>query len=129
MSQRVALYQSLSACGATLIAFIGFCHEVAGHIIFPWGPDFLGGPIGWHGTGLLAIVVGLLLVAGTLRVIKFPVVPVALVVVAVGIFFVGVAAFLYGDFHAFALAGSIAAATTAFFHREVDGLLVEERGT
>ena len=113
-----ARYQSLASCGAILIAFIGFCHEVAGHIIFPWGPAFLGGPIGWHGTGLFAIVAGLLLLAGALGLLRFPVVPMALIVAAIGAFFFVATALLHSQFHAFALAGTFAGVGTAHFHRK-----------
>ncbi len=116
VSKRQTTYQSLASCGAVVIAFIGFTHEVAGDIIFPWGPSFLGGPIGWHASGLLAITTGLFLLAGTLRLVHFPVVPVSLLAAAAGVFFLVVAAARYGDFHVFALAGVFAGIATAYFH-------------
>ena len=61
LGKEEALYQSLASCGAVLIAFIGVCHEFIGHIVFPWGPSTLGGPIGWHGLGIFSIVLGLLM--------------------------------------------------------------------
>ena len=77
MSKDAALYQSLAACGAAVIMFIGVCHEFVGHTLFPWGPDLMGGPIGWHGLGIFVIGAGCLVLGGTLRLIKFPVVPFA----------------------------------------------------
>ena len=118
MSQQQALYQSLAASGAMLIAFIGVCHEFVGHIVFPWAPAFLGGPIVWHGLGLFAITFGLLLLAGTLRLIKFPVIPFSLVAAAIGIVLVVVVAILHHQFHMFALATALSGFVTAFCHRK-----------
>lgn len=118
ISKEEGLYRSLASCGAVLIAFIGVAHEVVGHILFPWGPAFLGGPLGWHGTGLLAIASGLLLLGGTLRLFRFPVVPFALSVAAAGAFFVIVTAVLHHQFHMFALVGCSSGVVTAHFHRK-----------
>src|SRR3954451_8415536 len=101
MTTEQARYQSLASSGATLVAFVGVCHELAGHIIFPWGPAFLGGPIGWHAVGLFAIASGLLLLGGTLRLYAFPVVAYALLGAAIGVFFIVATAVLHGQFHAF----------------------------
>ena len=116
ITRKQALHQSLASCGAVVVAFIGLTHEIAGHVIFPWGPDFLGGPVGWHAAGLTAIASGVLLLAGSLRLIQFPVVPVALTVAVASVFFVVVAAVLYRDVHAFAAIGLFASLTTAYFH-------------
>jgi hypothetical protein len=120
MSKEEARYQSLASCGATVVAFVGLCHEVAGHIIFPWGPAFLGGPIGWHGVGLFAITSGLLLLGGTLRVIPFPVVPFALFGSAIGVFFVVATAVLHREFHVFALAVVLAGLLIAYCHPKAE---------
>jgi Pyridine nucleotide-disulphide oxidoreductase len=118
VSKEQALYQSLASCGAAVVAFIGVCHEAIGSTLFPWGPALLGGPIGWHGVGLLAIAGGLLVLAGTLRVIPFPVVPFALLAVFVGSGLVVLTAVVYGQFHMFALAAAICGAITAFCHHK-----------
>src|ERR1041384_8261251 len=102
MSRDEALYQSLASCGAALIAFIGVCHEFVGHIVFPWGPATLGGPIGWHGLGIFGIVAGTLILSGTLRLIRFPVVPFALLAVAIGVVLVVFTARAHHQFHMFA---------------------------
>lgn len=125
MSKNEALYQSVASCGAVLIAFIGVIHEFAGHVLFPWGPDFLGDPVGWHAAGLFCIAAGVALLGGTLRIIYFPVIPLALFMAAGGAFFVGVAAVLHGQFHMFALVGFFAGIATAYFHRKAE----EERGS
>ncbi len=118
MSKEAARYQSLAACGATLIAFIGVCHEVAGRIIFPWGPAFLGGPVGWHAVGLFAIASGLVLLGGTLRLFPFPVVPFSLLAAIIGVFFVVTTAVLHREFHVFALSAFFAGIVTAYCHRQ-----------
>lgn len=118
MSKDEALYQSLAACGAALIAFTGMLHEFAGLIIFPWALDALGGPIGWHGLGIFAIAAGLLTLGGTLRLIKFPVVPFALIAVVIGIVLVIFTAVAHRQFHMPALAAAAAGTVTAFFHRK-----------
>ena len=122
MSKDEALYQSLASCGAAIIAFIGVCHEFIGHILFPLGPAMAGGPIGWHSLGILAIVAGLLVLGGTLRLIKFPVVPFALIVVVIGIVLVILTAVVKHQFHFFALAAAAASAVTAFCHRKASRL-------
>lgn len=116
MSQEQARYQSLAACGAVVVAFIGVCHETIGSTIFPWGPALFGGPIGWHGIGLFTIVAGLLVLGGTLRLFPFPVVPFALLAAVVGTALVVFTAVVHKEFHMFAMAAAVAGAVTAFCH-------------
>ncbi|MDQ3982593.1 MAG: hypothetical protein M3271_07940 [Actinomycetota bacterium] len=118
ISEEEALYRSLASCGAALIAFVGVAHEAVGDNLFPWGPGLLGGSVGWHGTGLLVIALGLLLLGGTLRLYRFPVVPLALSAAALAAFFVVFAAVRHRQFHMFALAGFLAGIVTAYFHRK-----------
>jgi hypothetical protein len=118
MSKEEALYQSLASCGAVLIAFIGVCHEFIGHIVFPWGPALLGGPIGWHGLGLFAIVSGLLLLGGTLHLFRFPVVPFSILTATIGVVFVVLTGVLHSQFHMFALAVFFSGIVTAHCHRK-----------
>ena len=118
MSREEAMFQSLASSGAVVIAFIGVCHEFVGHIVVPWGPLLLGGTIGWHGLGLLTIASGLMMLGGTLRLIQFPVVPMALAMTALGVALGAFAATVHREFHMFAFAVAAAGATTAFFHRK-----------
>ena len=118
MTEDEALYQSLASCGAAVIAFIGVCHEGVGSTLFPWGPALFGGPVGWHGLGLACIGGGALMLGGTLRLIAFPVVPVALLVVGIGTGLVLFTAVAYGRFHMFALAVATAGVVAAVFHRK-----------
>lgn len=116
MSMEASRYQALAACGAALVAFVGVCHEVVGHILFPWGPAFLGGPIGWHAAGIFTISAGLFVLAGTLRLITFPVVPFSLIAVLSGFGLVVVTAIVHRQFHMFALTAGLAGAITGFCH-------------
>ena len=113
-------YRSLASSGATAIALIGVVHEVAGHLIFPWAPAALGGPIGWHGLGFLAIMTGLALLAGTLRLVRLPVVTLSVVVAAIALVIAVLTAVLYEDFHLFALLGCATAGLTAYCHRRAE---------
>jgi len=117
MSRQGARYQSLAASGAAVITFVGVCHEAVGATLFPWGPAFLGGPVGWHGTGLFAIAAGLGLLGGTLGLFRFPVVQLSLLASAIGVFFLVATAVLHGEFHVFALAVVCCGALTAYCHR------------
>lgn len=128
MSREEALYQSLAASGAVLIAFIGVCHEFSGHIVFPWAPAALGGPIGWHGLGLFTITLGLLMLGGTLGLIKFPVAPWAMVTAAIGITICAFTAVAHHQFHMFAFAGIFAGATTAFFAAKLPSKTLDAKG-
>lgn len=122
ISVAAARYRALAACGAALIAFIGVCHEVVGDVLFPWGPAFVGGPLPWHGLGFFVIAAGSNVLAGTLGVVRFPVVPFALLAAVLGAFFVVMAAVLHGQFHLFALAASLAGTLTAYAHRKAERL-------
>ena len=122
MSREKELYQSLASSGAVLITFIGICHEFVGHIVFPWGPSTLGGFIGWHGLGIFIIVIGLLLLGGTLRIIRFPVIPWAIVASILGLIVSIFTAIAHYQFHMFAFAVALAAAAIVVFHRKASKL-------
>jgi hypothetical protein len=112
MTRKEALYQSLASCGATLIAFIGTVHETVGAALYPWAPRLFG-IIGFHVIGVSVIMLGLLMLGGTLRLIRFPVVALALVVsagCAIMLIFIAVT---YRQFHYFALCTVIAGVATA----------------
>ena len=118
LSAIQARYQALAACGATLIAYLGLVHELVGAQLFPWAPKLLQGPIGWHGAGIAMIVIGLSLLAGTLRLAKIPVV---LLCALAGTFAFGIsviAPLVYHQFHFGSTTIVIAAITTAIFDRK-----------
>ena len=129
MSREEELYQSLASCGAILIAFIGVCHEYVGHIVFPWGPATLGGAIGWHSLGIFSVVLGLLLLSGTLRLIRFPVIPWAIVASIIGLMVGVFTAIMHQQFHMFAFAVTLAAVATAVFYRKASKLAATPKGT
>jgi hypothetical protein len=103
----------LATTGPAVIIANGLHHEFMGEIVFPWGPGFLGGPIGWHGFTVLVVVYGLVMLLGTLRVIKLPVVPMAGLAILVCIGLLLASALLHQQFHGFAFTSLIAATTTA----------------
>jgi hypothetical protein len=118
VSKHEALYQSLAACGAAIVAFIGVCHEFFGSTLFPWGPALFGGIFGWHCVGIACIALGLLVLGGTLGLIRFPVISFALAAVFIGIALVIFTAVAHGQFHLFALAAAVSGGITAFCHRK-----------
>ena len=112
-------FASLATSGATLVTFVGVCHEVVGARLFPWAPEALGGSLGWHGAGLACILGGLLLAAGTLHLIRFPVAAGGFTVAAIGIF-VGIwTAVAHAQFHLFAFTLSVGGLAVAIFHHPV----------
>ena len=116
MTKAQARNQALAASGAALTAFIGVCHEAVGTTIFPWGPALFGGPIGWHAVGILCIALGLGLLAGTLRLVPFPVVRPA-IALAVGAAAITVfTALVHREFHVFALTLAGAGVVMAICH-------------
>ncbi len=112
MTQQEAKDRSVSSCAAFLIAFIGMAHEVVGPTLFPWAPPWFG-PFLWHAIGVVAIVVGLLCLAGVWQVINFPVVPVALLAGIGGIAAMTLMAVKTHEFHYFAMWLAIASFTLA----------------
>jgi hypothetical protein len=116
VSKEQALYQSLAASGAVVVAFIGIVHEAAGGLIFPWAPLLLG-PVLWHTLGLTAFFGGLIAFAGALHLIRAPVVLLASLVVVLGLVIGVLTAVLKHEFHLFAFLAAIAGASTAYFHR------------
>lgn len=120
MTEREATYQSLASCGAFHVGFIGLAHEFIGAQLFPWAPQALG--ILWHPAGLSVVAMGMLLLAGTLRLIRYPVVPLALLAAAAGVVTVVLIELLHQQFHFLALTLATAGVLTAIFHRKAQQL-------
>jgi hypothetical protein len=118
MSQMEARRRALASCGAFLIGFIGVVHEVLGPTLFPWAPAWFG-PMLWHGIGLLCIVLGLFTLAGTLRLVAFPVISAAMLASACGLGGLVLAA-SRGEFHFFAFCIILAGIATAVFHHQAE---------
>lgn len=106
------------------MAFHGIMHEVIGPLLFPWAPPLFGAVV-WHGMGIGVLVLGLLVWAASLGLLRFPVVATcaAVACLALGVIVFFIAA--HGEFHFFAMCLGIAAATAACFHR----LAARARGT
>lgn len=115
-------HRAIAASAATIVAFIGFCHEVIGTTLFPWGPAAIGGSIPWHLLGAVAISAGLVLLLGTLHVIAAPVVPVARFVTALGLAVALFVVFRTGELHVLALVFSAAGLVFASAHRRAESL-------
>jgi hypothetical protein len=96
-------------------------HETVGAILYPWAPNLFG-PIGFQALGLGVIALGLLMLCGTLRVIRVPVAPLA---IATSIGTAAMFVFIelnYHQFHYFCVCASIAGLTTAYFHTKATQL-------
>ena len=115
MSERAALFQSIASCAA-VITFVALAHEVVGAKLAPWAVELFGGPLGFYGVGAFGVVVGLSLVAGTLRLIPFAVSAVSFVVALLGALAGIYAALVHREFHFFAWVLAMAALGTAIFH-------------
>jgi|GEM_PF-4839370 len=122
MTDKIALNQSLAACGAILVVFTGICHEVIGTQLFPWGPAVFGGPLPWHLVGIGCFLAGVGLLLGVLGVIRFPVVLVSLIIVPIALGVFAFTAITHGTFHLFALTLAIAAAVMAVCYRRAIAL-------
>lgn len=116
MTKEQARNQALAASGGALTVFIGLCHEFVGLVLFPWGEAFFGGPVGWHLAGLICIAVGVGLFAGALRLVRFPVVPVAIVLSVAGVAVTVITAVLTQQFHLFALTLAVSGVVIAYCH-------------
>ena len=113
LTKQHHLYQSLATAGPVVITANGLHHEFMGEIVFPWGPDFLGGPIGWHGFTLLVVVYGVVMLMSTLRVLKLPVYPMVGLAILVCCGLLLASAIFHQQFHGFAFTSLVAVTVTA----------------
>lgn len=123
MVDQQTLHRSLATSGSVLIAFIGLSHELIGASLFPWGPAEFGGPIGWHLLGFAAIVIGLLLLLGTLHIFPTPVVPLSILAAALGGVITGYTAVVHRQFQFLALSFCLSAVVVAACYRCAEGQL------
>lgn len=112
--------RAIAASAATVVTFIGVCHETIGTTLFPWGPAAIGGAVPWHLLGAVAISAGLVLLLGTLHVISAPLVPVSRFVTALGIAVALFVAFRTGEFHFLALVFAAAGVVFASSHARAE---------
>ena len=116
LSKQAALFQSIATSCAAVVALAALAHEVVGAKLVPWGVELFGGPLGFYGAGAFGVVVGLSLVAGTLRLIPFAVSAVSFVVAVLGALAGLYAAVVHREFHFFAWVLVIASLGAAMFH-------------
>lgn len=112
--------RAIAASAATIVTFIGVCHEVIGTTLFPWGPAAIGGWVPWHLLGAVAISAGLVLLLGTLHVISAPLVPLSRFVTALGIAVALFVAFRTGEIHFLALVFAAAGLVFAIGHARAE---------
>jgi hypothetical protein len=116
-------HRAIAASAATITAFIGFCHEVIGTTLFPWGPAAIGGAVPWHLLGAVAISAGLVLLLGTLHLISAPLVPVARFVTVLGVAVAVFVAFRTGEIHVLALVFAASGVVFAIEHGRAEAAL------
>lgn len=109
----------LGCCGAALLGYVGFVHEVVGATLYPEGPAVFGGPVGWHAAGIALIALGLLAGAGVLGLARVPVVALGVVGSVAGGAAVAGEAIRHGGFHFFAFTMVVAGAIVVVAGRGV----------
>jgi hypothetical protein len=117
---RELVARALASAGAVLVAYVGVVHEVIGTTLYPDGPAFFGGSVGWHAAGLGAIAAGGLLLLASLGVARVPWRVLAAVVGASGALVALADALTERSFHLFAATLPIAALAVAFGLRRVE---------
>ena len=85
---------------------------MVGARLYPDGPAYFGGPLGWHAAGLSLVGLGVAMMGGTLGLARVPIVPLALVGIVAGAVSVVGDAVVHGGIHFFAstmvVAGALA---------------------
>ena len=114
--KRAALFQSLATSCAALVTLVALAHEVVGAKLVPWAVELFGGSLGFYGAGAFGVILGLSLVAGTLRLIPFAVSGVSVVLALLGTCAGLYAALVHRDFHFFAWVLVLASLGAAIFH-------------
>lgn len=71
---REQVNRSLAVSGGVLVTAIGVFNEVVGLQLYPWAATLIGGEAGFYVAGAVAIVVGILMVLGSLGLARVPVV-------------------------------------------------------
>jgi hypothetical protein len=110
---RELVGRALASAGAILVAYVGVVHEVIGTTLYPDGPAFFGGSVGWDAAGLGAIAAGCALLLAALGRARVPWRVLAVVVGASGAFVALEDALHEHSFHLFAATLPIAALAVA----------------
>ena len=106
----------LAVSGGVLVAAVGVFHEVVGLQLYPWASSAPGGEAGFYVVGAVAIIVGILMVLGSLGFARTPVIPMGIIVAVFGLFVLVQSAVRLGVFHVFAMFFAVAGTAAAFFH-------------
>jgi hypothetical protein len=117
---RELVARALASAGAVLVAYVGVVHEVIGTTLYPDGPAFFGGSVGWHAAGLGAVAAGGLLLLAALGRVRVPWRAIAAAVGGAGAFVALEDALLERSFHLFAATLPIAALVVAIGLRRVE---------
>jgi len=117
---RELVARALASAGAVLVAYVGVVHEVVGTTLFPDGPAFFGGSVGWHAAGLAAIAAGGLLLLAALGWARVPWRAIAAAVGGGGACVALSDAWLERSFHLFATTLFIAALAVAIALRRAE---------
>jgi hypothetical protein len=112
--------RALASAGAVLVAYVGVVHEVIGTRLYPDGPAFFGGSVGWHAAGLGAIAAGGVLLLAALGRARVPWRVVAAVVGVSGAVVALADAVIERSFHLFAATLPIAALAVVIGLRRVE---------
>ena len=99
--------QSLGVAFGLLIAFQGSCPETGGLVVFPYGADLFGGLVPWHAFGVFIICVGCWIAWAFLYDRRTGVRWVSAMLIPVGGGIFVFVTFIMGDFHIFALTGTL----------------------
>jgi hypothetical protein len=101
--------RALASAGAILIAYVGVVHEVVGRKLYPDGPAWFGGLVGWHAAGVATIAAGGLLLLAALGRARVPWRAIAAAVGAISAVVALAEALQEHGFHLFAVTNTIAA--------------------
>jgi hypothetical protein len=112
--------RALASAGAVLVAYVGVVHEVIGTTLYPEGPAFFGGSVGWHAAGLGAIAAGGLLLLAALGRARVPWRAIAATVGGAGAFVALQDAVLERSFYLFATTLPLAALAVAIGLRRAE---------
>jgi len=102
--------RALVCSAAALLAYVGLVHEFVGTKLYPDGPAWFGGPVGWHAAGLGLLAAGILIFAALLGRARVPVRALAAVLGIAGAIATCGEAYVHGGFHFFAFTMVVASA-------------------
>ena len=113
---RVQIDRPLAVSGGVLVAAIGVFHETVGLQLYPWAAAASGGEATFYVVGAVAIVVGILMVLGSLGLARVPVVVMGVLVSIFGLMVLVRSATRQNVFHVFAMFFALSGAAAAYFH-------------